>query len=247
MNRRIALGSTLAALVIALVAANHLLTAQDRGPAAEGRRRGPRGPRAATAGSAELGKPPIAKTDQEKKVFAVLEKIKADRSRQHANVSADDGRLMRMLTESMGAKRVVEVGMSTGYSALWFALALRATGGKLYTHEMDAGRIRIAREHFREAGVEDLITIIEGNAHEKVREHKEPIDILFLDADKQGYIDYLEKLLPLVRPGGLIMAHNMVYPAPDPDFIKAITTNPDLDTMFLLMQGAGLSVSMKKR
>ena len=112
---------------------------------------------------------------------------------------------------------------------------------------MDSGRIKMASEHFREAGVDDLITIIEGDAHETVKQHKEPIDILFLDADKRGYIDYLNKLLPLIPPGGLILGHNMRYPTPDPRFIEAITTNPDLDTMFLLMEGAGLSVTLKKR
>ncbi len=61
----------------------------------------------------------------------------------------------------------------------------------------------------RQAGVADLVTIIEGDAHETVSQHSEPIDILFLDADKEGYVDYLNKLLPLVKPGGLIIAHNM--------------------------------------
>jgi caffeoyl-CoA O-methyltransferase len=91
----------------------------------------------------------------------------------------------------VGAKRVVEIGTSTGYSGLWFALALRSTGGKLITHEIDSGRASMAREHFREASVDDLITVIEGDAHERVKQHKDPIDILFLDADKEGYIDYL--------------------------------------------------------
>jgi predicted O-methyltransferase YrrM len=80
-----------------------------------------------------------------------------------------------------------------------------------------------------------------------VNQHKDPIDILFLDADKQGYIDYMNKLLPLVRPGGLIIAHNMRYPNPDPDYLKTITTGPRLDTSFLLMERAGVGVTLKKR
>jgi predicted O-methyltransferase YrrM len=70
---------------------------------------------------------------------------------------------------------------------------------------------------------------------------------LFLDADKSGYLDYLEKLLPLVRQGGLILSHNMVRPAPDPAFVEAITTNPDLETIFLNMDAAGVGVTLKKR
>ena len=70
--------------------------------------------------------------------------------------------------------------------------------------------------------------------------------LLFLDADKSGYIDYLDKLLPLVRPGGLIVAHNMVHPPPDPAYIEAVTTNADLETVFLHMDGAGIGVTLKK-
>ena len=85
------------------------------------------------------------------------------------------------------------------------------------------------------------------DAHEEVLKLKGPIDLLFLDADKKGYIDYLTKLLPLVRPGGLIVAHNMVYPPPDPAYIKAVTTNPTLETIFLHMDHAGVGVTLKKR
>ena len=80
-------------------------------------------------------------------------------------------------------------------------LALRTTGGHLFTHEIDPERAKIAQENFKKAGVDDLITIVVGDAHETVKQHKEPIDILFLDADKEGYIDYLDKLVPLIRPG----------------------------------------------
>lgn len=206
---------------------------------------GPGGPQADL--QSLLDSPPIPKTDAEKKVLAVLGEIDKDRNRRFANVSATDGRLLRQLTEAVGAKRVVEIGTSTGYSGLWFALALRPTGGKLVTHEIDSRRASMAREHFKEAGVEDLITIIEGDAHETAKQHKEPIDVLFLDADKEGYIDYLNKLLPLLRPGGLVIAHNMNPRQADPDYVKAITTNPDLETLLLLSEGTGVSVTLKKR
>ncbi|MBI4657761.1 MAG: class I SAM-dependent methyltransferase [Verrucomicrobia bacterium] len=106
---------------------------------------------------------------------------------------------------------------------------------------------RIASDPFKKAGGDDLVTVIEGDAHETVRQHKDPIDILFLDADKEGYIGYLQKLLPLVRPGGLIVAHNMKSPRPDPRYIEAITTNPDLDSSLVLMEGAGIGLTLKKR
>jgi len=192
-----------------------------------------------------LEKPPLAANEEERRILAILDEI--DRDERYLGVSPIDGRFLRQITEAVGAKRVVEIGTSTGYSGLWLALALRTTGGHLYTHEIDPDRARIAQENFEAAGVADLVTIIEGDAHETVRQHTEPIDVLFLDADKEGYIDYLEKLLPLVRPGGLIMAHNMRRPPPDPRYIDAITTNPHLETTFVLMEGAGIGITLKKR
>ncbi len=206
-------------------------------------RRGPGG--AAAEGGSDLQKPPMPKDDEERKILAALEEERG--GPRYANVSVADGRLLRQLTEAVGAKRVVELGTSTGESGIWFAMALRKTGGHLYTHDVDPGRIKVARENFKKAGVDHLITIIEGDAHETVEQHKEPIDVLFIDADKPGYPDYLKKLLPLVRPGGLILAHNMRRPPPDPAYIEAITTNPDLDTSFVLMEGAGIGITLKKR
>ena len=76
----------------------------------------------------------------------------------------------------------------------------------------------------------------------------EPIDILFLDADKSGYTDYLEKLVPLMRPGGLVLAHNMSPTMADPGYLEAITSNADLETIFLHKSyTGGVGVTLKKR
>ena len=194
----------------------------------------------------DLNKPPLSKDDGEKRILEALEN--ARQGQRYANVSDADGRLMRQLTEALDAKRVVELGTSTGESGLWFSLALRKTGGHLYTHDIDPGRIAVARAKLPEsAGVSDLVIITEGDAHETALRNNDPIDVLFIDAEKPGYPAYLKELLPLVRPGGLILAHNMHRPAPDPAYIEAITTNPDLDTSFVLMDGAGLGITLKKR
>jgi predicted O-methyltransferase YrrM len=187
------------------------------------------------------------KTAEEKKILDVLEDMYRNQRWGMMNVPPEDGRLLRLLTEATGAKHVVEIGTSNGYSAIWFCLALRTTGGKLTTHEIDSERAALARENFRRAGVDHIVTLVEGDAHEEVTKLKEPIDIVFLDADKPGYPDYLNKILPLLRPGGLVIAHNMRYPPPDPRYIKAITTNPDLETIYLHMNAAGIGVTLKKR
>ena len=196
-------------------------------------------------GTTEFDHPALGKADQEKQALSALDQI--SQGRWYLNVTTREGRLLRQLTEFAGAKRVVEIGTSSGYSGIWLALGVRATGGKLITHELDPNMIKIAKANFEKAGVDDLITIIEGDAHETIKQHKEPIDVLFLDADKKGYLDYLEKLLPLVRPGGLILGHDMHRPMPDPRYIEAITKNPDLETSFVMMESFGISLTLKKR
>jgi predicted O-methyltransferase YrrM len=192
-------------------------------------------------------KPPLAASAEEKKILDVLDDMRENQRRGMMNIPPDDGRLLRLLVETMNAENVVEIGTSNGYSAIWICLGLRATGGKLITYEITDWRAAKARENFRRAGVEKIVTLIEGDAHEEIKKLKEPIDLLFLDADKEGYLDYLEKLLPLVRPGGLIVAHNMVRPEPDPGYVEAVTTNPELETLFLNMDLAGVGVTLKKR
>ncbi|HOD82334.1 MAG: putative O-methyltransferase [Planctomycetes bacterium ADurb.Bin126] len=206
----------------------------------------PGGPRADAPASS-----PLPKDDAEKKILDVLDDMDRNQRRGMLNVPKEDGRLLRVLAESVGAKRVVEIGTSNGYSGIWFCLALRQTGGKLYTYEIDAGRAKLARENFKRAGVDELVTIIEGDAHKelpKLKDTVDSVDVVFLDADKDGYIDYLKTILPLVRPGGLILAHNVAQQAGSmKPFLEAITSNKDLETLFVHMQAAGVSVSLKKR
>jgi len=206
----------------------------------------PGGPRGEAPASS-----PQPKDEAEKKILDVLDDMDRNQRRGMMNVPKEDGRLLRVLAETTGAKRVVEIGTSNGYSGIWFCLALRNTGGKLYTYEIDARRANLARENFKRAGVDQLVTIIEGDAHKllpKLKDTVDSVDVVFLDADKEGYIDYLKTILPLVRPGGLILAHNVNQQAGSmKPFLEAITSNKDLETLFVHMQSAGVSVSLKKR
>ncbi len=195
-------------------------------------------PRGGQMSVSELEKPPVPKDDNEKKILGILADIRATQS--YRNVPPQDGRFLRITTRAMNAKNVVEIGTSTGYSGIWFGMALQKTGGKLTTFEIDAQRAATARANFKRAGMADIITIVEGDAHEEVKKLKGPIDILFLDADKEGYIDYLNKLLPLVRPGGLVIAHNINARMADPKYMKAITTDPKLET--IVRSGVGLTL-----
>jgi caffeoyl-CoA O-methyltransferase len=186
--------------------------------------------------------PPLTGTEAEQRIVSVLdEMVKLHQT--YLSVPMQDGKALRLLTEAANAKNVVEIGTSTGFSGLWFCLALQRTAGHLTTFEIEHSRAAKAREHFKKAGVEKLVTVVEGDAHEEVAKLKTPIDVAFIDADKAGYVDYLNKVLPLVRPGGLILAHNVDMV---PDYVKVVGTNPNLETIFY-MEGGGLAVTLKKR
>ena len=186
--------------------------------------------------------PSLANSAGEKAILNVQDEMVKNNTT-YLSVPEQDGKTLRVLTEAVGAKKVLEIGTSTGYSGLWFCLALRSTGGHLTTLELDHGRATQARQHFEQAGVASLVTVVEGDAHKQVTKVTGPFDIAFIDAEKPGYIDYLRKVLPLVRPGGLILAHNVDMA---PEYVKAVTSNPDLETIFY-MEGRGLGITLKKQ
>ncbi len=185
------------------------------------------------------GAPPLARSAAEKRILAVLGRMRAS-GETFFDVGSDGGRLLRLLAEGMDAKNVVEIGTSTGVSGLWLSLALTSTGGRLTTFEIDARRAAQARSHFQEAGVAERVTVVEGDAHKNLGVVKGPVDLVFIDADKEGYPDYLARLLPLVRPGGILVADNIGMA---PAYAAAVGRNPDLDTVLT----NGMSISLKKR
>jgi caffeoyl-CoA O-methyltransferase len=195
-----------------------------------------------------LTRHPKPRDEAEKRIIAVMEDMYVSQSRGMGNVLPEDGRLMRMLTETLGARHVVEVGTANGCSALWFCLALRSTGGRLTTHEIDPKRITLARENFQRTGVDDLVTLVEGDAHETIQRLAGPIDLLLLDAEKEGFTDYLAKLLPRMRIGGLIIAHDSSGQAHlMHDYFQAIASNPDVETVFVDASRWGMCITRKMR
>jgi caffeoyl-CoA O-methyltransferase len=192
--------------------------------------------------TAALVNPPLPETEAEKRILAVIDGIAAAGEAEYS-VPATDGRMIRLLTEAAGARNVVEIGTSVGYSGLWLCLALEATGGRLTTFEVDPAKVQTARRNFEAAGVTRLVTLVEGDACQTARGLNDPIDVLFLDAEKEDYVRQLELLLPLVRPGGLILAHN--FPLV-PEYARVIYANPNLETV-LYLDAAGLAITLKKR
>ena len=243
MSKKVVLCVVAAALAIGALAITLDITAQERGMGGRGRGRFMRG-----GASASFESSPMPRDEVEKKILSVLEDMFDNQRFGMMNVPPEDGRLLRLLAETTDAKHVVEIGTSHGFSGLWFCMALQKTGGKLITHEINPYRVSRARENFKRAGVDRIATVVQGDAHEKVKNLKDPIDIIFLDADKEGYIDYLQKLLPLVRPGGLIIADNTSSHSDSmEDYLKAVTSDPNLETFFLEESRSGTGITLKKR
>ena len=135
-------------------------------------------------------------------------------------ISKNIGMFYNILLKSINAKNILEIGMSVGYSGLWFADAVMSNkqlDGQIITIDREKFKIDNARRNFEEAGVDSLIKIREGEARKILQEIKAEFnenyfDFIFIDADKESYIEYFDLCLPLVRKGGIIGADNILFP-----------------------------------
>ena len=164
------------------------------------------------------------------------------------NVPRVDGEFLHDFIIERGFQRGLEIGTSNGYSAIWMGMALRKTGGKLVTLEIDKRRASLARENFRRVGFEDVIELREGDALEIIPGLSGPFDFVFIDAWKPDYIRYFRMVFPKVRVGGAIFAHNVLSHGSEVrEFLEEIEKHPDLETWIERRSSAGISVSVKGR
>jgi predicted O-methyltransferase YrrM len=162
------------------------------------------------------------------------------------NVNSNEGAFLRDQVIKVKAKHALEVGTSNGYSSIWIALGVRQSGGHLTTLEIDPVKVKLATENFRIVGVDSLITLMPGDALKTIPTLKGPFEFVFIDAWKQDYVKYLDMVLPLVPPGGVIMAHNVTdLRSQLLDFIERVKTDPRLKTTFADPGPGGFSVSVK--
>ena len=129
------------------------------------------------------------------------------------NVSPNEGRLLQLLTEIAGSRRILEIGTLGGYSAIHFARAL-PDDGALISLEIDEHHAGVARNNVGRAGLSEKVEIRVGDAHELlaaiIEDEEGPFDVIFIDADKESYPEYLDASLRLVRPGSLILGDNTI-------------------------------------
>lgn len=123
------------------------------------------------------------------------------------HVSPEEGKLLQCLAQMAGAAHVVEIGTLGGYSALWLAAAL-PEHGRVTSFEKNPRYVALAREHIARSPYAEKIAIVEGDAHKMLRTHSGLVDLVFIDAEKTGYPDYLEWAESVLKPGGLLVADN---------------------------------------
>lgn len=164
------------------------------------------------------------------------------------NVPASDGRLLYDLIISHDYKRGLEVGTSNGYSTLWLGLAFTETSGEIITIEIEPSRAREAQDNFNHAGLENTIDSRINDALKEIPTLKGKFDFVFIDAWKPDYIKYLEMILPKMKPGGVIAAHNVTNQGGDMrDFLNEIQNHPQLETTINRESRAGVSISFVKK
>lgn len=169
-----------------------------------------------------------------------------ERERRMLNITPETGQLLAILVRAMGARRVLEVGTSNGYSTLWLAWAAQAVRGQVISIERAAHKAAMARANLERAGLASFVTIREGAALDALAGLSGPFDLIFLDADRENYLAYLEGVLPLLRPGGLLVTDNVVSHAHElVEFLARVKSDPTLDSVTLPV-GNGEELTYKR-
>jgi predicted O-methyltransferase YrrM len=164
------------------------------------------------------------------------------------NVPYEDGQALYDLVVSKGFTRGLEIGTSTGHSAIWIAWAMSKTGGKLVTIEIDEDRYRTALKNFEAAGVARYVDARRADAHALVKELPGPYDFVFSDADKEWYTQYFKDVDEKLAAGGCFTAHNVLDGfAGVGAFLEYVRARPGYTTTISRTSRSGISVSCKSR
>ncbi len=172
---------------------------------------------------------------------SVLKEIaRAGQERELPLVDAEVGALLRTLALAAGATRILEIGTAVGYSGIWLAGALPPRG-LLLTTEVSAERAHEARENFARAGLADRVNVVVGDAQLLLAKFAGPFDVIFQDGDKQLYSPMLDRLVALLRPGGLLLTDNVLWDGEVvPGFVSAPQRDPR-DTRAIVEYNARLA------
>ena len=177
-------------------------------------------------------------------------------------VDAEVGALLRVLATAAAATRILEIGTAIGYSGIWLAGAL-PPDGMMLTMELSEERAREARDNFAKAGLAERVSVIVGDAQLKIAKVSGPFDLIFQDGDKKLYTPLLDRLVALLRPGGLLVTDNVLWDgevAPGftetrhrdaattraiADYNERVASHPQLLTAIVPLRD-GVSISVKR-
>lgn len=178
-------------------------------------------------------------------IESVLRSIKAADAGQLA-VSEEDGRFLRVLVASRGARSILEIGGANGYSGIWLGLGARESGGQVVSIEFDAGRARDAAANITRSGLTDVVRVVRGDAFKEIPKLQGTFDVVFLDAWKPDYKKFFDLVFPRLSAGGIFAAHNVVNKKSEMEpFLQTILTHPGLFTTIVSPGSEGMSVSYK--
>ena len=167
------------------------------------------------------------------------------------NTTPGDAMMLRILVESTGAKRGIEVGSASGFGAVNMGIGFERTGGHLYTLEIDPQSAKVCRDNLKKVGLENTVTCIEGDALKTLPTLEGEFDFIFIDALKQDYLKYLKLVEAKLKPGAVIVGDNVIRSARSmQDFLDYIQNSPDYDTVIIrasMDKNDGMSVSYKIR
>lgn len=172
-------------------------------------------------------------------------------------ITGDTGLYFNIMLKAICAKRILEIGTSTGYSTLWFADAIKHNNTEhsktITTIEVDPAKIARAERNFEDAGIDSLIEIRQGSAIDVLKEMQgsyddAPFDFVFIDADKENAINYFDLVFPMVKAGRIIAADNILYPeglvAEMAKYCKYVRSRPDVQSVTVPI-GMGEEITIK--
>ena len=167
------------------------------------------------------------------------------------NTTPGDAMMLRILVESSGAKRGIEVGSASGFGAVNMGIAFERTGGHLFTLEIDPQSAKVCRDNLEKIGLENTVTCIEGDALKTLPTLEGEFDFVFIDALKQDYLKYFKLIEPKLKPGSVVVGDNVIRSARAmKDFLDYIQNNPDYDTVTIrasMEKNDGMTISYKIR
>lgn len=192
---------------------------------------------------------------EEQEKFEQENPFKIPNSEKVLSIGRDTGIFYNILLQNITAKKILEIGMSVGYSTIWFADSIsKKPDGKIITIDNDEKKIERAKKNFEDSGISEIIDIRHGDALKILSDinnesnSSESFDFIFIDADKERYIQYFDAVLPMVKPGGFIGADNILFPERFQKFtnlyVKHVRKNPNIRSVTIPIDN-GEELSLK--